>query len=330
MVVDGNKTGYSIGSEGVIYALSNDKSFASVVGFNGDCERVVVAESYEGVPVVEIASKAFFNSNIRAVEIPDSVIKISERAFSHCPMLNEIEINAEIIDRGAILNCLSLKRIFIGKRVKEIRAIPFINCPLIESLAVDDENTEYRSENGSLLTKDGSSFIRYPSTSLSTEYTLPSTVKRICQFAFQQAHALEKITFSDCLETVEEGAFSDCESLKEINFGIQLYELKSFAFSDCKSLKEIVLPDSLTLIGSNCFTGCEGLKRAVIGAGVKKIMLHAFDNCENLEEVYFKVMNLWKVRREVFGEKELSDPRVAAKYLTATYTLAIWQRLGDN
>lgn len=329
MTVNTKQNGIN-GTEGVIYALSPDNLTATVVYYEGDEESVTISESYKGVPVVEIGHKAFYKKNIRSVKIPDSVVKIGEKAFSHCSMLSEIQINCETIEMIAFLTCYSLKRVFIGKRVKSIGANAFGDCPLIEAIEVDGDNTEFKSENGCLLTKDGSLFIRYPSASLNAEYSLPTSVKRICPFSFNEAKALERVTLDDALEVIDDGAFSNCSSLSEVNFGSNLSEMKSFAFSNCKSLKEIVFPDSLATVGGNSFAYCEGLKRVTIGSGVKKIMVHAFDFCDSLEEVYFKVKNLWKVRREVFGEKELSDPKTAAKYLTSTYTFAIWQRLGDD
>ena len=40
--------------DGVIYELSDDKSFASVVGYTGANQEIFIASEYQGAPVVEI------------------------------------------------------------------------------------------------------------------------------------------------------------------------------------------------------------------------------------------------------------------------------------
>ena len=48
------------GTEGVIYELSSDGTYAIVKGYEGTATEVVIAKTYEGVPVTEIGDAAFY------------------------------------------------------------------------------------------------------------------------------------------------------------------------------------------------------------------------------------------------------------------------------
>ena len=50
------------GSDGVVYDISDDGTYAMVVGYVGTDTKVEIADTYEGVPVVEIYEGAFQNN----------------------------------------------------------------------------------------------------------------------------------------------------------------------------------------------------------------------------------------------------------------------------
>ena len=67
------------------YELSDDATYAIVVGSGGDEWRVHIADTYRGVPVTTIAKNAFRNCyKLKSIEIPDSVTAIGDNAFFLC------------------------------------------------------------------------------------------------------------------------------------------------------------------------------------------------------------------------------------------------------
>ena len=61
-------------TEGVLYELSADRTYATVVGYEGTSTDIVISNTYKGVPVTVICEGAFIgNNSITSVVIPDSV-----------------------------------------------------------------------------------------------------------------------------------------------------------------------------------------------------------------------------------------------------------------
>ena len=81
-------------SEGLAYEKNEEQTGYSVTGI-GTCSDVVlvIPENYNGLPVIEIAEKAFYqNKQIVSVHIPKTVQKIGNKAFSECNNLNNITL----------------------------------------------------------------------------------------------------------------------------------------------------------------------------------------------------------------------------------------------
>ncbi len=98
-----------VASVGLAYSPINDGTEYRVDGI-GDCTdtKIIIPDNYAGLPVTEVAEKAFFeNSTIISVEIPESIKKIGDKAFSKCELLekftmpDEVEIGIDVF-RGSI------------------------------------------------------------------------------------------------------------------------------------------------------------------------------------------------------------------------------------
>ena len=80
-------------TKGVEYKISQDGTYATVVGYSGTSNRVVIADTFEGVPVTAIGSSAFSNcDSLTSVLIPDSVTSIGYYAFEYCDSLTSVVI----------------------------------------------------------------------------------------------------------------------------------------------------------------------------------------------------------------------------------------------
>ncbi len=77
----------------------------------------------------------------------------------------------------------------------------------------------------------------------------PTKVKIIGWNAFNHCTSLERITFPDTLETIEERAFYECSSLVEVDLPESLLTLETQAFGYCTAIERIVIPTKVDLFG---------------------------------------------------------------------------------
>ena len=125
--------------------------------------------------------------------------------------------------------------------------------------------------------------------------TIPASVKRIGGGAFYLCEALETVTFSEGLETIEETAFGDCISLTKAVLPSTVKSLCSEMFSGCDSLTvlEIAKGCKNYLASGNCIietktgTLIQGCSGSVIPTVVKvtKIAAYAFASARNLKTI---------------------------------------------
>ena len=119
-----------IATPGVIYGLSDDETYAIVVGYTGTATKVKIAEEYEGVPVKSIGDSAFWDcSSLTSVVIPDSVTSIGNSAFYWCSSLTSVVIPDSVtsIGNSAFFWCESLTDVYYTGSAEEWAEIEFYN-----------------------------------------------------------------------------------------------------------------------------------------------------------------------------------------------------------
>ena len=119
------------GGDGVTYDISDDGTYATVVGYVGTDTKVEIADTYEGVPVMEIYEGAFQNNRIiKEVKIPDGVARIENSAFSDCNRLISVVIGDSVTNIGdyAFCGCISLTSVTIPNSVTSIGDEAFYQC----------------------------------------------------------------------------------------------------------------------------------------------------------------------------------------------------------
>ena len=132
------------GGDGVTYDISDDGTYATVVGYVGTDTKVEIADTYEGVPVVEIYEGAFqYKKIIKEVKIPDSVTSIGSSAFYQCSSLTSVVIGDSVTSIGdsAFFWCDNLTSVEIGNSVTSIGDYAFYNCYNLTSVEIPDSVT---------------------------------------------------------------------------------------------------------------------------------------------------------------------------------------------
>lgn len=118
-----------------------------------------------------------------------------------------------------------------------------------------------------------------------TGVTLPNTLLRIEDAAFNTCTKLTDVTIPDSVEFVGMIAFANCSSLKKITFGSGVKSTGSQVLINCPVLEEAVFPEGYAYIGTKFMTGCTALRRLIIPDSVTNVGMLSFTDCKNLEEV---------------------------------------------
>ena len=213
------------------------------------------------------------------ISLPSSLKRIGKRAFYYCTNLSDLSLpsSLEILDDYALAvcthlptlvlpeslqeigshcfeNCRQIESITIPGKVKSVGVLAFGGCSSLESIGVSSDNAEYISDNGALLTKDMTHIVCYPAAK-SGDYTLPSQVTDIDDYAFYYCRQLNKVELSPLLHTIGEGSFMYCSGLEELSLPPGLVSIGGNAFAYCSSLQKLTsYPQSLPLFSSEAFT----------------------------------------------------------------------------
>ncbi len=194
---------------------------AALKEYNGSDEELLIPEAVEGYVVTEV-DDYFINSeckNLKAITLPKTVKHIYAETFGgiYEGQLERIYLpwDIEFLEPGAFNGCDTLKEVF------------FVN----EKGEHLQEGKYYRVFKNAILSKDGTSLLKYLPGNQVREYTIPEGVMQIEDSSFRGNDYLVKAVFP--------------ESLKVIG---------SSAFADCRYLQELILPESLESIGHKAFS----------------------------------------------------------------------------
>lgn len=200
---------------------------AVVTGYIGGKKSIILPDTLGGLPVTEIGSGAFKQTELNYVVCPASVKIIGSSAFYFCTQLVGVEMpGVESIGESAFMGDMLLREVSFPATLKEIGDSAFSTCPSLKSVSLPVGLTAI--ENGAFF-----------STGVE-EITIPGSVSTLAGSAFRDCHELRTVT-------VEEG----------------VTEIIKNAFSYDENLKTVKLPASVTSLHRETFRGCDGLKLLV-------------------------------------------------------------------
>jgi hypothetical protein len=112
-----------------------------------------------------------------------------------------------------------------------IRALQ--GCPELRRINVEPENKHFTSQNDILYNKAMTNLIKYPGNIDEAMFEMPSSVK-----------------------TVEEYAFENVKKLLVVKVSPSCTKIDNMAFVNCEKLQKAVCPPSLHQVGMDSFFGC--------------------------------------------------------------------------
>jgi len=203
--------------------------------------------------VVEIGEKAFLDSNLLSVYLPEGVQTIGAEAFRTSFSLYDVNLPStlKVIGDEAFLGCHSLKTIDIPQNVSQIGINAFMSCEKLEKVYFHGDAPQI-GERAFVNTAACLYYRDWMTGWTSPSYNgCPSAVWE-SRFAVEGGYIYYDVIegyVTDCDNSV-----SDIVIPAEIN-GTGIVGIDSNAFSKCTKAKSITIPEGLTGISMRAFTG---------------------------------------------------------------------------
>lgn len=298
------------------------------------CEKVIYNEYENGYYIGNsenpyLALVSIISKDVEAITIHPDTVVICGSAMEGCHFIRELVFPDSVVSIGsyALSYCSSLETVYIPESMELIENSVFDYCNSLLNIVVSDNNPHFKSIDGSLFSRDGTSLIQYTLGREDGFYRIPDGTVIIKSGAFENAKHLTEIVISDSVEEIRVNAFYRCKNLRNVQLGNSLKIIGSGAFQSCSSLTEITIPDSVEELHNAAFNMCKNLESVVIGSGVVSLDTDVFSGCDALNSVTFRAPEGWRVTPafSIFSEKvDLSDPQKNADYLTGEYCGYYW------
>ena len=290
-----------------------DLSEVNIVAYSGT--EGPRSPDYETYPANEIPANAFpiasciGQNHFKSFILPTSIASIGSYSFYNCKFLTSINILASVTNIG--LNA-------------------FGGCNAL--INVDPANPNYSSIDGVLFDKNQTNIIHCP-ISKTGNYTIPSSVTSIVNFAFESCEKLSGITIPKSVASVEELAFTTCsasinvdvnnpnfsgidgvlfnkEQTKLIHCPISktgsyiipssVVSIERYAFEHC-GLENVTIPSSVIFIGDYAFLQCLALKTVSVSSSVTSFGNAAFYSCKALSDLTIP-LSVARIEMDAFNE----------------------------
>ena len=297
-----------------------------------------------------ISMQAFWKSGLKSVALPDSLQRVSDRAFAdckklsnvtfgnglkrigdymfmNCPSLTSVKIpdNIESIGQYAFSACSNLETVEIGSGFSALGNNVFNACPRLRNLTVSLENKKFHSENNCLINTAEKELVVGCAVGMIPE---DGSVTKIGHHAFS-GRSRSSIAVPDSVTEIGSYAFSDCTGTAVVSLSKNLETINSSAFENCTRLVIMDFPKSLKVIHGRAFKGCTGLTEIVIPTTVESVNDEAFLNCTSLKSVTIGA-GVSTIGTKAFGYYNNGDSKIDGFTIYGTSGTAAQVYANDN
>ena len=298
------------GDENGVVEIPNDLSIYYIYPYafmnNPYITKIVFPEG-----MIQVMETAVYGcDNLVEVDLPSTCTTLGKWSFGWNPKLEKVDLGGHKFTEGEH-----------GSGVKSIGELAFVGCSSLYDIdlttcyaigprafaycdgltSVDLTNIKSMGSQAFLYCSGLTEIITGPDTAIGenaftqckglTEITI--NCKSVGDSAFLFCDNLQRVTFTNAVDTIGYGAFYGCEQLSQVNFRSTVRVIDHFAFTNC-ALETVVIPNGLESLGNVAFgyDGNEapaygGPKEVIILAGAKLTTLGAgiFQHCDNIKEI---------------------------------------------
>lgn len=178
---------------------------------------------------------------------------VGKAMLASCEKLKRIVLPLQTtkIEADAFRNCSSLHTIEVPTLVESIETSA--GCTALTEINVQAGNSHYCSKDGVLLSGDGKNILWFP-MGKEGEYTLPSTVTTVGDYAFRNCR-IETFHFADGLTSIGKYAFYN-SSVKEVSLPSTVKQIPTGLFQKSADLTTVHLGKNTEMLGDYVFDGC--------------------------------------------------------------------------
>ncbi len=239
-------------SEAADYEYTVSESGVTITRYTGKAVRVAVPAEIDGQPVIALGDKAFYETPVTWVSIPDSVTSIGAFCFGGCASLMTLRLPTGLtevpdgmlesamrllqlnlpdsvtrIGSGALWGNYYLTELRLPVSLTSIGGGNFVMAEQLVAITVPEGNTAFMTldDGAVLLTADGTRLIHYCPWQERTSYTIPAGVTQIDAFAFSDWYSLTEVIVPEGVTTIEGAAFLSARSLKTLTLPASAVEL---------------------------------------------------------------------------------------------------------
>lgn len=223
--------------------------------------------SIDGVLFDKAVTKLLKFPNVKQEEnytVPGTVKTINSYAFQSCNKIVKLIIgnSVENINSNALSEC-TIDTVEIGSNVSNISNNTFTYATLT-AIDVKSENQNYESQDGILFNKGKTMLIKYPLAKKDTEYTIPDTVETILQNSFYGNNYLKNISIPSSVKKIENYAFGRCENIEKITIPEGVETIGDRILYCNSKIKQVTIPSTVTKLGAEAFRMMGGLTKITI------------------------------------------------------------------
>ena len=232
-----------------------------------DIKKVVIEEG-----VTTIGKYSFYKHIMESVEIPSTIIKISESAFSSCSELDTLWVGFNLSSTVSLPQTMNGYSSYINKQFENVPtdvviAVPAGSESTFQSASVWCNFTNYHvwgycgadadEKNVKWILGLSSGLMQFIGERDIKTYSTYSSVPWYSNYRTIITSAI----FSEGITVIGNRVLYSCSALTSVSLPSTLVTIGSYAFNNCTQLAEITLPAGINNLYTSAFQGCSGITR---------------------------------------------------------------------
>lgn len=290
------------------YTTNDDGISVTISGYNSMSLRQInipskVTNTGKRYTITSIGNRAFCQTGLVSITIPESVTSIGDSAFYKCSVLTSITLPKGVTSIGNYAFAYAgLTSITLPKGLSSVGDSVFYSCTKLQEIY--DRNSIPPSVGvDGLFGIDKSTCILYVPIGSKEAYATAdqwknfenieeSKMEPVLQFTVDNLKYITNIagTFASVCGYVTEpvGQFAIPSSATYNGKSYAVAAVGDSAFKYCRKITSITISEGVTSIGVAAFYGCNELTSITIPSNVTLVGLSAFADCSGLQELYVR------------------------------------------